>query len=504
MTTDTRLHELLERWHMLREQGQVLSPEDLCRDCPELLDEISRRLPTLEGGVLSGNAEASAALTATQPAAAEANGEVPPFARLVEGYTLVAELGRGGFGQVWKATGPGGFPVAMKFVRLDQRLAQVELRSLELMQNLRHPHLLSMFGAWQKEDWLIVAMELADGTLFDRLQRCQAAGNLGIPSDELIRYMQEAAKGLDYLNEMSVQHRDIKPANLLLVGGGIKLADFGLAKLLESSVASNTGAMTPAYAAPEFLEGQTSTRSDQYSLAVTYCELRGGRLPFAGNLAQILEGHRSGTPDLSMLPTPAERLAVGRALAKDPAARWPNCQAFVTALHTPQSGSGEAFGQAAVTTPELPLPAATVDEIASLLPANRPAIVRAELVTEQELPYKFEAVKVQPDVRNADPTPVMPVKPRRKKRKKTRREEPRPGILSYLLLPVVVFGEVVRWLLGLLLDILRELPPRATGMITTLMICLVCIFLLWARSTCNQASAYEWQPVAPFKHAARE
>ena len=124
MTTDTRLQELLACWHRLREQGQVLSPEELCRDCPELLDEVTRHLPTLEVGTSSGSAEADA-LAATQPSPARESREVPPFAHLVEGYTLVSELGRGGFGQVWKATGPGGFPVAMKFVRLDQRLAQV-------------------------------------------------------------------------------------------------------------------------------------------------------------------------------------------------------------------------------------------------------------------------------------------------------------------------------------------------------------------------------------------
>jgi tetratricopeptide (TPR) repeat protein len=89
--------------------------------------------------------------------------------------------------------------------------------------------------------------------------------------------------------------------------------------------------MTFAYAAPEFFRGETSGRSDQYSLAVTYCHLRGGRLPFHGNDAQLMAGHLGQPPDLTMLP-PEERVAVARALAKDPDDRWPSCRDFVDAV----------------------------------------------------------------------------------------------------------------------------------------------------------------------------
>jgi serine/threonine protein kinase len=491
MTTDTRVPDLLQRWHELRQQGQTLSAEELCRDCPELIDEVQRQLPTLDVGRETASLAPPPPQpdTNTRPEPSTSSMELPPFAQLVEGYTLVAELGRGGFGQVWKATGPGGFPLAMKFVRLDQRLASVELRSLELMQNLRHPHLLSLFGAWQKDDWLIVAMELADRTLFQRLEQCQQEGHAGIPPAELLRFMQEAAKGLDYLNDMSVQHRDIKPANLLLVGGGIKLADFGLAKLLENSIASNTGAMTPAYAAPEFLEEQTSAKSDQYALAVSYCELRGGRLPFAGNLAQILDGHRAGKPDLSMLPTPSEQAAVSRALAKDPAGRWPNCAAFVAALNAPATASNPNL---ALPIPALPAPTPTVDELPPAPPLPAQPIIRAEAVTERESPYLFEPVEVKP----AADDDATPVRPRKKKKKRRKEVAERPDILGYVLWPFLFFGEVVSWVLGFFFDMLRELPPRITGLMTMLVIIgIVCLFL-WARGGCKRADAEEWRPVS--------
>ena len=130
-----------------------------------------------------------------------------------------------------------------------------------------------------------------------------------------------------------MQHRDIKPQNILLVGGGVKVADFGLARLLDRSVTGHTGSLTPAYAAPEFFQNQTSDRSDQYSLAVTYCQLRGGRLPFTGGPAAVMAGHLHHAPDLTMLPE-AERPVVARALAKEPAGRWPSCRAFVAALRS--------------------------------------------------------------------------------------------------------------------------------------------------------------------------
>src|SRR5262249_6790201 len=154
-------------------------------------------------------------------------------------------------------------------------------------------------------------------------------------------YTHEAAKGIDFLNEPrhtvagrvghSIVHCDIKPQNLLLLGGGVKVADFGLADAIERSITSRTGAMTPAYAAPEIFQGQVSRYSDQYSLAVTYCRLRTGGLPFRGNQLQVMAGHLTRPPDLSLLPAP-ERDIVARALAKQPQDRWPSCRAFAEEL----------------------------------------------------------------------------------------------------------------------------------------------------------------------------
>jgi hypothetical protein len=257
------------------------------------------------------------------------------------GYRLIERLGAGGFGEVWKAEAPGGLQVALKFVLLRGDAGAAELRALEIFRGIRHPNLLALFGAWQVQGSLVIGMELADRTLWNRFEEARASGLAGIPHDELFEAVAEAAKGIDYLNayrhtiggreRVGVQHRDVKPQNILLVGGGVKVADFGLARLLDGSATGHTGSLSLAYAAPEFFRRQTSSRSDQYSLAATYCHLRGGKTPFRGSAAAVMAGHLHQPPDLSALAA-EERPAVARALAKDPKERWPDCRSFVTAL----------------------------------------------------------------------------------------------------------------------------------------------------------------------------
>jgi TPR repeat protein len=288
-----------------------------------------------------------------------------PGAEPVPGYRLARELDRGGFGEVWQAVGPQGQAVALKFLRLGSDPNPPEDRLLRLLQATDHPHLLRLYGSWRLPGVLVIAMELADGTLLDRYREARTQGLPGMPATELMRHMQEAASAIDYLNQAQhvlpaeepvrgpapaddreeapplpgefwmslgrIQHRDIKPQNLLLVGGRVKVADFGLAKFSDHTATTHSTSMTPAYAAPEFFRGETSSRSDQYSLAVTYCQLRCGRLPFSGTPAEVMAGHLTQAPDLTLLPE-GERPAVRRALAKDPEERWPTCREFVEAL----------------------------------------------------------------------------------------------------------------------------------------------------------------------------
>jgi WD40 repeat protein/serine/threonine protein kinase len=345
MTSESRLEELLLKWEDERRRGRRPSAVDLCAKCPELAEELERRIKALEAYetvCASTNVDnLRPASDAPAPRAPDSGGDLKPGISPLPGYRLVKRLGRGGFGEVWEAMAPGDFRVALKFVTLDEERSQVEVAALDIVRALRHPNLLTTFGAWKQDAYLIIAMELADRTLLDRFREAVSQGELGIPRDELLEYFREAAAGIDYLNDarhtvgskenVGIQHRDIKPQNILLVGSGVKVADFGLVRFLEHAVTGHTGNLTPMYAAPEFFNGQTTRSSDQYCLAITYCQLRGGRIPFGTSHAELIAGHVSGTPNLSMLP-PEERDVVARALAKTPDQRWPSCRDFVRAL----------------------------------------------------------------------------------------------------------------------------------------------------------------------------
>jgi eukaryotic-like serine/threonine-protein kinase len=275
----------------------------------------------------------------------------------LDGYKLIERLGRGGFGEVWKCEAPGGFMKAVKFVygdlesSEDGRAAEQELKSLGRMKDIRHPYILTLERYDVIHGQLMVVMELADRNLWDRFRECRMLGKPGIPRNELLSYMAETAEALDLMNDRyKLQHLDIKPQNLFLVYDHVKVADFGLAKMFEGSVAAVTGGVTPVYAAPETFQGEVSRFSDQYSLGIVFQELLTGLRPFQGqNTKQLLLQHLREAPDLSSLPE-HDRAIIGRSLEKDPIDRWASCKELVNNLIKAPSQHGRAdFGA-------LPLP----------------------------------------------------------------------------------------------------------------------------------------------------
>jgi hypothetical protein len=251
------------------------------------------------------------------------------------GYRLIEHIGAGGYGEVWRAEAPGGLTKAIKFVfgQQHERRATNEIRALERIRSVRHPFLLSLERIEVVEGRLLVVTELADGSLKDRFDACRREGLPGIPRDELLGYLRDAADALDFMSEAhALAHLDIKPENLLLLAGHVKVADFGLVKEVRQTQASLVGGMTPLYAAPEVFRGTPGAGSDQYSLAIVYHEMLTGVLPFAGaSVAELTLQHLNDEPELSSLPT-SDRYVVSRALAKEPPHRYRNCREFVDAL----------------------------------------------------------------------------------------------------------------------------------------------------------------------------
>lgn len=260
----------------------------------------------------------------------------------IPGYTLEERIGRGGFGEVWRADAPGGLKKAVKFVfgTQDQSRASRELRSLERIKGVHHPFLLTLERFEIVDDQLVIVTELADGSLEDVFKRHRERGSCGIPRDVLISHLHDAADALDYLHQCyQLQHLDIKPGNLLMVGGHVKVADFGLLKDLTEAECSLVGGLTPIYAPPEVFDGRPSMHSDQYSLAVMYQEMLTGTRPFSGRtIAQLATQHVHSAPNLEPLP-PGDRPVTARALEKNPTRRFPNCKAFVETLYNPRRAS---------------------------------------------------------------------------------------------------------------------------------------------------------------------
>jgi serine/threonine protein kinase len=270
---------------------------------------------------------------------------IEPHAEPIPGYRLIERLGVGGFGEVWKCEAPGGLFKAIKVVHgelggsvdavgdEDSRADQ-ELKALKRVKTVHHPYILSLERFDIVDGQLMIVMELADRTLWDRFKECRNGGLPGIPRQELLGYMRETAEALDLMNDQfQLQHLDIKPQNLFLVFNHVKVADFGLVKDLGTkATATITGGVTPVYAAPETFDGWLSRFSDQYSLAIVYQELLTGQRPFVGStMRQLVLQHLQGKPDLAPLPA-ADRTIVARALSKDPEARYPNCLDFIHQL----------------------------------------------------------------------------------------------------------------------------------------------------------------------------
>jgi serine/threonine-protein kinase len=264
-----------------------------------------------------------------------------PGKNLLEGYRLTRFLGQGGFGKVWETEGPAREKLALKFIRCGPDMAAPqEIRNILAVRALEHPNLIRVDRVWADRGYLVVVMELADGSLQELLSICRRDYNTPVPPDYVCFYLGQAAGALDFLNAtqhrvgatcVGIQHCDVKPSNLLLVGETVKVSDFGLCTTLTSTQAPHRGACTLAYAAPEVFRGELTKWTDQYALAITYCELRGGRRPFATIPPRLAPDYVPPTPDLTMLPED-ERRIVARALHPEPWERWKSCGEFMAQI----------------------------------------------------------------------------------------------------------------------------------------------------------------------------
>ncbi len=331
MSTAGPVSELLLRWEELRERGQAVSAEELCRDCPELADDVRRRIAALEAVYRVPNRPPAD----TPPDPAEA-----PRLR---GYEVLGLLGSGGMGVVYKARDVRlKRLVALKMILAGAHARPEERdrfrREAEAVARLQHPNVVHVYEVGEQDGRPFLALEyVGGGSLAERL------GGKPQPADEAARLVRALALAVHAAHRQGIVHRDLKPANVLLAEDGTpKVTDFGLAKRLDEAGLTQTGAVlgTPSYMAPEQAVGDSrgvGPHTDVYALGAILYELLTGRPPFEGaTLLETLEQVRAQEP----LPLRRLRSDVPRdleticrkCLEKEPARRYASAQSLADDL----------------------------------------------------------------------------------------------------------------------------------------------------------------------------
>jgi serine/threonine-protein kinase len=269
------------------------------------------------------------------------DGGYTPGTLLDRRYRIVALLGRGGMGEVYRAQDLKlGQSVALKFLpetvhhdpaRLERFLAEVRIA-----RQISHPNVCRVYDVGEIDGRHYLSMEYVDGEDLAALLR--RIGRL--PPDKGVEIARQLCAGLAAAHDRGVLHRDLKPANIMIDGRGhARLADFGLAAV-GTDLRPGEIAGTPAYMAPEQLEGrELSTKSDIYSLGVVLHELFTGRRLFEfGSIAELRDQHRSGTGSRSTVAgssvelDPAIDRVIRRCLEPDPQRRPATALAVAAAL----------------------------------------------------------------------------------------------------------------------------------------------------------------------------
>lgn len=263
------------------------------------------------------------------------------------GPRLVRQLGQGRFAEVWLADASMRqvFGKNVPVGRKAEDRALVVLRAIPLhnghwwaeqeaaafAKHFVERTFLPVFGnAFSRYlPYLFVMSELGIADLGGLLREVLDKGHPGLPPQTVLPMLAQVALGIDHLNEKGYAHCNVKPSNMFIDDNElVQVADFGLMERIDSPrTLTCIPESTLLYDAPELLQGFVSAWVDQYSLALSYCELRTGTLPFAGDPQVRL----AQAPDLSGLSEP-EQSIVSRALLTEPKQRWPSCWHFMKAL----------------------------------------------------------------------------------------------------------------------------------------------------------------------------
>ncbi|HEX4438802.1 MAG TPA: serine/threonine-protein kinase, partial [Thermoanaerobaculia bacterium] len=262
-------------------------------------------------------------------------------------YEVVAQIGAGGMGEVYKARDSRlertvAVKVLPQHLSTSAEVRQRFEREARTISQLSHSHICALYDVGREGETEYLVMEFLEGqTLSDRLAR----GPLPLP--QTLRIAVEIADALDKAHRQGIVHRDLKPGNVMLTKTGVKLLDFGLAKAMAAAPQSGATSLptvmgsrdanltqegtilgTFQYMAPEQLEGREADgRTDIFALGCVLYEMATGRKAFSGaSQASLISSimKEEPAPIGAVLPTspPALDRVIRKALAKDPEDRW--------------------------------------------------------------------------------------------------------------------------------------------------------------------------------------
>ena len=429
---EDRLNRLVLAWqeHLLK--GHDLDAAELCRDCPDLVEELrarieqARRLKAMKspgagaatpkhGNTFvvptTGNWQSSSAYedSASAPPAAD-DAEMMPNS--IGRYRIDKVLGEGGFGRVVL-----GFdqelkrPVAIKMPHRHRvqrpEDAEAYLQEARVVAGLDHPHIVPVYDVGRTDDGLcyVVSKFIEGSDLAAKI----SATRLSWPEAAVL--VADVAEALHYAHKRRLVHRDVKPGNILIDRDGKPyLADFGLA-LKDQDYGKGAGFCgTPAYMSPEQANGEghrVDGRSDIFSLGVVFYELLTERRPFVGDLQSILTQISTGEPRPprqidDTVPKELERICL-KALAKRAADRYTTAKDMAEDIRCFLGHTPTELARAGILLDERPSQALTPDSRAT--PVAQPS---SALAPPPSSSRSAQAIKIVPkglrafDARDAD------------------------------------------------------------------------------------------------------
>ncbi len=328
-------------------------------------------------------------------------------------YQILEELGRGSMGVVYKGYDPViGRTVAIKTMRADTSGEGFEEFSARFKSEARaagilsHPNIVTIYDFGEDQGILYLAMELLSGKSLQQVLREEHVLSVAV----VLPIYEQVSRALDHAHRRHVVHRDIKPGNIMVLDDGIvKVADFGIAKVLGSgSGMTHTGLMvgTPNYMSPEQVRGQAiDGRTDIFALGVILYEVLTGQRPFAGqNITTVI--YKIINEDPAPIAEPAIHpglwKVISKALAKKPDERYQTCWDLFQDLKSYQNLGGAQGTQLTLAAPA----GALLEEpgrpefIQSLFDASAP--------TSAQIPRPAELGAPQIASSQLEPTPSAP------------------------------------------------------------------------------------------------